>query len=178
MNVFYARERGCTPCRRQPCGQAGLRPGAGENLPCSQAPKHPSSQAQAGQAMVETALFSVLAVILAFGMLSWIPLHRARTQATAAAYSCAQFISQSPNPSLAAQNALLAVEKTLDADWSATLGVTYKVIVSPGSPGGPGGCSVSYQVPVMFKGLGLIDPGGWSEEWYVSRSETWKAKWR
>ena len=131
-----------------------------------------------GQAMVETALFSVLAVILAFGMLSWIPLHRARTQATAAAYSCAQFISQSPNPSLAAQNAILAVEKTLDADWSATLGVEYKVIVSPGSPGGVVGCSVSYQVPVMFRGLGFIDPGGWSEEWYLSRSETWKAKWR
>ena len=175
MSVFYARERGCTPCRRQPCEQAGLRPC---NLPCSHAPKPPGSQAQAGQAMVETALFSVLAVILAFGMLSWIPLHRARTQATAAAYGCAQFISQSPNPSLAAQNALLAVEKTLDADWSATLGVTYKVNVSPGSPGGPGGCSVSYQVPVMFRGLGLIDPGGWSEEWYLSRSETWKAKWR
>ena len=158
-------------------GELGSK-GARENRSSTPAPNPPSSQAQAGQAMVETALFSVLAVILAFGMLSWIPLHRARTQATAAAYGCAQFISQSPNPSLAAQNALLAVEKTLDADWSATLGVTYKVTVSPGSPGGPGGCSVSYQVPVMFRGLGLIDPGGWSEEWYLSRSETWKAKWR
>ncbi len=153
-----------------------MRQGTGHCGPSSHVPR--STLHEKGQAMVETALFSVLAVILAFGMLSWIPLHRARTQATAAAYSCAQFISQSPNPSLAARNAIMAVEQTLNADWSATLGVNYKLVVSPGSPGGVGGCSVSYQGPVMFRGLGVLDPGGWSEEWDLSRSENWKAKWR
>jgi len=133
---------------------------------------------ESGQALAETALFSILAVILAFGVLSWIPLHRARTQATAAAYSCAQFISQSPNPALAAKNALLAAQKTLDADWSATLGVQYRVNAAPGIPGSAGGCSVRYSVPVLFRGLGFVDPGGWSEEIFISRSETWKAKWR
>jgi hypothetical protein len=40
---------GSTPCRRQPCGQAGLRPGAGELEevhPCPPAPTHPNTQAQ------------------------------------------------------------------------------------------------------------------------------------
>ena len=37
-----------------------------------------------GQAMPETALFAILAILMAFGLLSWIPLHRARTAAAAA----------------------------------------------------------------------------------------------
>ncbi|MBK7320873.1 hypothetical protein [Candidatus Villigracilis affinis] len=37
-----------------------------------------------GQALAETALFAMLAVIMAFGLLAWIPTHRARTAATAA----------------------------------------------------------------------------------------------
>ena len=46
-----------------------------------------------GQALAETALFAMLAVIMAFGLLAWIPTHRARTAATAAAYACSQFLS-------------------------------------------------------------------------------------
>ena len=46
-----------------------------------------------GQAMPETALFALLAILMAFGLLSWIPTHRARTAATAAAYACSQFLS-------------------------------------------------------------------------------------
>ena len=38
-----------------------------------------------GQAMAETALFATLAVLMAFGLLAWIPVHRARTASTAAA---------------------------------------------------------------------------------------------
>ena len=58
-----------------------------------------------GQAMAETALFAMLAVLMAFGLLAWIPTHRARTAATAAAYACSQFLSQSPDLARAQQNA-------------------------------------------------------------------------
>lgn len=51
-----------------------------------------------GQALAETALFAILAVLMAFGLLAWIPTHRARSAATAAAYACTQFLSQSPDP--------------------------------------------------------------------------------
>jgi hypothetical protein len=40
----------------------------------------------------------VTAILMAFGLLTWIPAHRARTAATAAAYACAPFLSQSPDP--------------------------------------------------------------------------------
>ena len=73
-----------------------------------------------GQAMAETALFAVLAILMAFGSLAWIPTHRARTAATAAAYACSQFLSQSPNPARAANNAWQVAWNTLDADWSAS----------------------------------------------------------
>ena len=39
-----------------------------------------------GQALAETALFSVLAVIVIFGILALIPFHRTRTAAISAAY--------------------------------------------------------------------------------------------
>jgi len=140
--------------------------------------KLPLPESQRGQALAETALFSTLVIIMAFGLLSWIPFHRARTAATSAAYACAQFLSQSPNPDRAAWNAYTIAQQTLDADWSATLGVSYRVQVAPpNGTGEPGRCAVSYSVPVFFNGLlGLSNPG-WSSEWFVSRSETWKAKW-
>lgn len=132
-----------------------------------------------GQAMAETALFAILAILMAFGLLSWIPLHRARTAATAAAYACTQFLSQSPDPSKAQRNALGMAWQTLNADWSATQGVHYRVEVSPpNGPGQPGRCTVSYQAPTLFNGLLGIRSGEWSSEWFISRSETWKARWQ
>ena len=132
-----------------------------------------------GQALAETALFAMLAVIMAFGLLSWIPTHRARTAATAAAYACSQFLSQSPDPARARNNAVNVAWQTLDADWSATADVQYRVQVSPPSgPGEPGQCLVSFQAPTLFDGLLGLNEGGWNSEWFISRSETWKAKWR
>jgi len=127
--------------------------------------------------MAETAIFATLAVIMGFGLLTWIPLHRARTVATAMAYACAQFLSQSPNPEWATRNALQIAESTLEADWSATMGMQYQVNVQAEFPGGAGVCTVQYQAPVLFRGLGFIGPE-WSTEQYISRSETWKARWR
>ena len=136
-------------------------------------------KSERGQALAETALFAMLAVLMGFGLLSWIPIHRARTAATAAAYACSQFLSQSPDPSRAGANALNVAWQTLDADWSATAGVQYQVQVSPPEgPGEPGRCLVSFQAPTLFDGLLGLSEGGWNSEWFISRSETWKAKWR
>ena len=130
-----------------------------------------------GQALAETALFAMLAVLMAFGLLAWIPTHRARTAATAAAY--AQFLSQSPDPARARNNAVNVAWQTLDADWSATAGVQYRAQASPPSdPGLPGRCLVSFQAPTLFDGLLGLSQSGWNSEWFISRSETWKAKWR
>ena len=132
-----------------------------------------------GQAMAETALFAVLAVLMAFGLLAWIPTHRARTAATAAAYACSQFLSQSPDPARAQQNAVTVARRTLNADWSATAGVQYRIQVSPPSgPGQPGRCLVSFQAPTLFNGLLGLSASAWHNEWFISRSETWKARWR
>jgi hypothetical protein len=132
-----------------------------------------------GQAMAETALFAVLAILLAFGLLAWIPSHRARTAATAAAYACAQFLSQSPDPARAQRNAVQVAWRTLNADWSATAGVQYRVSVqAPSWAGEPGRCEVAFRTPTLFNGLLGLRPGTWSSEWFVSRSETWKARWR
>ena len=131
-----------------------------------------------GQALAETALFSTLAVILAFGMLATIAVHRTRTAAVSAAYACTQFLSQSPNPSWAAVQARAVAEKTLNADWSATVGADYKVEISPpAGPGSAGTCVVFYRPPILFGYLFGVGPK-WSNEWFTSRSETWKAKWR
>jgi hypothetical protein len=133
-------------------------------------------KSEQGQAMAETALFSVLIVLMAFGFLSLIPIHRARTAATAAAYGCAQFLSQSPDPVRAAQNAQRIANDTLSSAWSGTFGVQYSVrIEAPSAPGEPGACQVNWQIPELFRlGFG----SGHSVERFVSRSETWKAKWR
>ena len=139
----------------------------------------PHRRGERGQALAETALFAVLAVLMAFGLLAWIPTHRARTAATAAAYACSQFLSQSPNPATGPKQCGQCRMETLNADWSATAGVQYQVQVSPPSgPGLPGRCLVSYQAPTLFNGLLGLGAGGWNNEWFISRSETWKARWQ
>ena len=139
----------------------------------------PHHRGERGQALAETALFAILAVLMAFGLLAWIPTHRARSAATAAAYACTQFLSQSPDPARAKRNAVNVAWKTLNADWSATGGVQYQVQVSPPSgPGLPGRCLVSFQAPTLFNGLLGLSAGGWNSEWFISRSETWKARWQ
>jgi len=137
-----------------------------------------SRRGEGGQALAETALYTALTVLLALGLLSWIPVHRARTAATAAAHGCAQFLSQSPNPAWAAWQARQAAQATLDGDWSATLGMTYQVMVAPPQgPGAPGGCAVTYRPPRLFALAGVAEPSA-SMEFFISRSEAWKARWR
>lgn len=131
-----------------------------------------------GQALAETAIFAVLAVITIFGILSLIPFHRTRTAAISAAYACSQFLSQSPDPSKAAYNARKIAEEVLDGDWSATFGSEYQVRVYPPSGRGmPGRCEVQWSAPTLFSGLLGTKAGSPTSQFFVSRSETWKAKW-
>ena len=131
-----------------------------------------------GQALPETAIFAVLAVIVIFGILALIPFHRTRTAAISASYACAQFLSQSPDPSKAAYNARKIAKKTLDGDWSATFGASYQVrVYPPAGRGQPGRCEVLWNAPVLFSGLLGLHAGSSTSEVFVSRSEAWKAKW-
>lgn len=131
-----------------------------------------------GQALPETAIFAVLAVIVIFGILALIPFHRTRTAAISASYACAQFLSQSPDPSKAAYNARRIAENTLDGDWSATFGASYQVrVFPPAGRGQPGRCEVLWSAPVLFGGLLELKAGSPSGEVFVSRSEAWKARW-
>jgi hypothetical protein len=132
-----------------------------------------------GQALAETALFGMLVVLLAGGLLAWIPVHRARTAATTAAYGCAQYLSQTPNPGRAAISARQVAQQTLHGDWSATAGVRYRVqVIPPAGSGQPGRCAVSYQTASWFARLLGLDQAGWDTVWFISRSESWKARWR
>ena len=131
-----------------------------------------------GQALAETALFAVLAVIVIFGILALIPFHRTRTAAISAAYGCAQFLSQSPDPSKAVYNARRIAQQTLDGDWSATFGASYQIrVYSPNGRGMPGRCEVQWSAPVLFGGLLNLHAGSASSEVFISRSEVWKAQW-
>lgn len=131
-----------------------------------------------GQALAETALFAVLAVIVIFGILALIPFHRTRTAAISAAYGCAQFLSQSPDPSKAVHNARLIAQQTLDGDWSATFGASYQIrVYPPNGRGTPGRCEVQWSAPVLFGGLLNLRAGSSTSEVFVSRSESWKALW-
>lgn len=136
-------------------------------------------RSERGQALAELALFAVLAAIVGFGILSLIPLHRTRTAATAAAYGCAQMLAEAPDPSDAVRQAHQIATRTLEGDWSATLGSAYLVKVSPpAGPGSAGVCTVRWNAPVLFNGLLGISDGGWGEVTFQSRSEQWKAEWR
>lgn len=135
-------------------------------------------RSEQGQALAETALFAVLAVIVIFGILALIPFHRTRTAAISAAYGCAQFLSQSPDPSKAVHNARLIAQQTLDGDWSATFGASYQIrVYPPNGRGTPGRCEVQWSAPVLFGGLLNLRAGSSTSEVFISRSESWKALW-
>lgn len=133
-------------------------------------------RSERGQAMTEFAIYAPFAVIMTFMLISWIPIHRARSMAVSASYACAQFLSQARDPATAARNAYTIAMQTLEGDWSATIGVSYAVSVQPPSGrGAPGVCRVTYQAPILFNFFGLSSPQ--SAQTYVSRNERWKTKW-
>jgi hypothetical protein len=141
---------------------------------------HGNSATSRGQALAETAMFTVLAAVVGFGILALIPYHRARTSATSAAYGCAQFLSQSPmDPQRAVQAAQRIAQDTLASDWSATFGVSYRVEVQThGGPGQSGSCTVSWSAPALFNSLLGLKPEGTGRVSFLSRVEMWKAGWK
>jgi hypothetical protein len=141
------------------------------------APKGFFSKRQSGQALAEMAVISVVAIMLIFGTLSLIVLHRARSAAISASYACAQFLSQSPDPIQASQQAYAIANETINGHWSGLVTVSFRVeVAAPAGPGTTGSCSVFYSAPFLYNGLFGI-PDEWSAESFFSRSEAWKADW-
>ncbi len=134
-----------------------------------------STRDECGQALVETAAVTFILVVFALGLLALIPAHRARSVATAAAYACAQFVTQAPgDPGRAAWMGEQVARQTLEGDWSESAGVRYSVYVMPAGPGAPGACTVTYLVPSWF---GFGGPSVQAVT-AVGRGERWKARWK
>jgi len=131
-----------------------------------------------GQALAETALVIVPLVFLALLGVNVLMLHRARTAATAAAYACAQYVTQFPHrPAAAADHGASVAQQILSGAWSA-LGQT-RFRVSPTPPGGPGeygGCSVRYEVRLFFSPPGLKSVQGNVVRFYGA-GERWQGRW-
>lgn len=127
-----------------------------------------------GQALVETAMVVSVAVVIIAGILSFGLIHRTRTAATSAAYACAQFLSQNPDPVRARQVAYDAAMSTLKGGWSGTGTAEYEIaVIPPSGRGQPGTCRVSWRIRPMFAPMDF----GWSTEVFTSRNETWSADW-
>lgn len=135
---------------------------------------NPLHKSEIGQALAETAIISVLALLLLMGILTLIPLGRARTAATSAAFACAEFLSQNPDPVAARAVAYQAGMATLKGGWGGTGTANYQIsVVPPTGRGEPGTCAVRWSVAVKFIPLSI----GWSTEQFTSRSEIWRSKW-
>jgi hypothetical protein len=129
---------------------------------------------QKGQSLVETAIISVVAVLILVAFISLIPISRARTAATSAALACAQALSQSRDPSTARTEAYTAAMAVLKGGWSGTGSAQYSVEVNPpGGPGEEGTCRVRWNVILKYLPFSL----GWSAESFTSRNESWRSRW-
>lgn len=132
---------------------------------------------QRGQAQIELALGAMLMAMLGLMAVTAVFVVRARSQAIAAAYACAQFLSQSPDPARAARMAGEAARRTLEGDWSAA-GIGYAVTVTPGRPGESGRCTVRWTARLLFARLFGLPGVTEGEATFVADTEQWKARWR
>ncbi len=131
-----------------------------------------------GQALAEAALVIVPLALLAFLAVNVFLLHRAYTAATAAAYACAQHITQYPGRPEAAQDAgRMAARSIYTARWNALAAARFQVFVSPPDrAGNVGSCTVQYRVALPF---GLSGGGQTfkSKVTVYGMGERWKARW-
>jgi hypothetical protein len=129
---------------------------------------------ETGQTLAETAIITVVAVIILAVFVALIPINRARTAATSAALACAESLSQSRDPSRAKLDAEQAALTTLKGGWSGTGTAEYAVnVVPPNGPGGMGTCYVSWRVQLKVLPVSF----GWSTESFTSRNEGWRSQW-
>jgi hypothetical protein len=136
-----------------------------------------SRKSEKGQALAETAVFSLMAVLLALGMLALIPIHRARTVSTAAAFACTQFVSQAAEPEKAVAQAEEVGRRTIEAAWSGATGAEYEIEAWAAGSSGERGCRVSYQAPLLFGGAFGIHPPEPGTVGFTTLTESWKADW-
>lgn len=131
-----------------------------------------------GQALAEFALFAGLLVVLALILISFIPIHRARTTASTAAYACAQFLSQSRDPANAAREASNIANQIIRNRWSGSTNAVFTLTITPHSgPGTQGTCTVSYKVSTIFGGI-IGDSATLSGRVTASsRAEVWRPLW-
>jgi len=132
---------------------------------------------QKGQALIELALLAMTLVLLAAGTVAAIFAVRARSQATAAAYACATFLSQAPDPARAAFQAREIARRTLEADWTAAA-VDYRVQVLPEGPAGARWCRVRWASRILFARLLGLPGLAEGEAAFAADPERWKARWR
>ena len=155
--------------------RAGKNGGVGEKR--SPTPPFFPGRGEKGQALAETAVFSLMAVLLALGLLALIPIHRARTVATAAAFACTQFVSQAIDPDRAVTQAEAVGRRTMDAAWSGTAGAAYEIAAWTAGQSGDRGCRVTYRAPLLFGGSFGLEPPGWRTIGFTTLTESWKAQW-
>jgi type II secretory pathway pseudopilin PulG len=134
-------------------------------------------QRQKGQALIELALAAMIFVLLAAGTIAAVFAVRARSQAAAAAYACAAFLSQAPDPARAAFQAREAARRTLEADWTAAA-VDYRIHVLPEGPGGARWCRVEWASRILFARLLGLPGLARGEIAFAADPERWKARWR
>lgn len=136
-----------------------------------------SRKSEKGQALAETAVFSLMAVVLALGMLALIPIHRARTVSTAAAFACTQFVSQAAEPEKAVEQAEEVGRRTMSAGWSGTGGAVFEIEAWAAGASGERGCRVTYRAPLLFGGSFGIAPPEPRTVGFTTLAESWKADW-
>jgi len=130
-----------------------------------------------GQALAEAALVLVPLVFLAMLGVNGLMLHRARTAATAAAYACAQYVTQYPHrPQAAAAHGQAIAEQVVSGAWSALGQTHFRVSPVPGGPGEFARCSVRYEVRLLFAPPGLQPVQGNTIRFYGA-GERWQGRW-
>ncbi len=136
------------------------------------------NQRHRGQALAETALVIVPLVFLALLGVNVLMLHRVRTAATAAAYSCAQHVIQVPHrPERAASIGMNAAQAVLSGPWSALGQANFYISpFPPERPGRFGGCSVRYEVTLFFALPGLQSIQGNTVQ-FGGAGERWQGRW-
>ncbi len=131
------------------------------------------------QALAEAALVVALLALLAMLGINLLILHRVQTAALAAAYACAQYITQFPHQVQRAQTVgqQVALQTLSPNAWNALSSASFTVAVHPPTRGGEvGWCTVTYHVTLPFAPPGMEARQG-NVIRLFGRSERWQSRW-